>query len=30
VFRMDLEALKAHVPLLQDAAAELAARLPQR
>lgn len=30
VFRLSLEELKAHVPLLQDAAAELAARLPQR
>ncbi len=30
VFRLSLEALEAHVPLLQDAAAELAARLPQR
>ena len=30
VFRLDLEDLIAHVPLLQEAAAELAARLPQR
>ncbi|MEE9097637.1 IclR family transcriptional regulator [Pseudarthrobacter phenanthrenivorans] len=30
VFRLDLEGLTAHVPLLQEAAAELAARLPQR
>ncbi|WP_458780267.1 IclR family transcriptional regulator [Arthrobacter sp. D3-16] len=30
VFRLSLEDLEAHVPLLQDAAAELAARLPQR
>lgn len=30
VFRLSLEALVALVPLLQDAAAELAARLPQR
>lgn len=30
VFRLSLEELEAHVPLLQDAAAELAARLPQR
>jgi DNA-binding IclR family transcriptional regulator len=30
VFRLSLEALVAQVPLLQDAAAELAARLPQR
>lgn len=30
VFRMTLDQLKAHVALLQDAAAELAARLPQR
>ncbi|MGN7149688.1 IclR family transcriptional regulator [Arthrobacter sp. SAFR-179] len=30
VFRLGLEELKAHVPLLQEAAAELAARLPQR
>ncbi|WP_390896640.1 IclR family transcriptional regulator C-terminal domain-containing protein [Pseudarthrobacter equi] len=30
VFRMTLDELKAHVLLLQDAAAELAARLPQR
>ena len=30
VFRLGLEALVAHVPLLQEAAAELAARLPQR
>lgn len=30
VFRMGLEELEAHVPVLQDAAAELAARLPQR
>ncbi|WP_324643549.1 IclR family transcriptional regulator [Pseudarthrobacter sp. LT1] len=30
VFRLDLEGLVAHVPLLQEAAAELAARLPQR
>jgi DNA-binding IclR family transcriptional regulator len=30
VFRLSLEALEAHVPLLQEAAAELAARLPQR
>ncbi|MDQ1054043.1 DNA-binding IclR family transcriptional regulator [Arthrobacter sp. SORGH_AS 212] len=30
VFRMTLDELKAHVSLLQDAAAELAARLPQR
>jgi DNA-binding IclR family transcriptional regulator len=30
VFRLSLEALEAHAPLLQDAAAELAARLPQR
>jgi DNA-binding IclR family transcriptional regulator len=30
VFRMSLEELEAHVPLLQEAAAELAARLPQR
>jgi len=30
VFRLDLEGLVAYVPLLQEAAAELAARLPQR
>ena len=30
VFRLSLEELVAHVPLLQEAAAELAARLPQR
>jgi DNA-binding IclR family transcriptional regulator len=30
VFRLTLEELEAHVPLLQEAAAELAARLPQR
>lgn len=30
VFRLSLEGLVAHVPLLQEAAAELAARLPQR
>ncbi len=30
VFRLSMEALLAHVPLLQEAAAELAARLPQR
>lgn len=30
VFRLNLEDLEAHVPLLQEAAAELAARLPQR
>jgi DNA-binding IclR family transcriptional regulator len=30
VFRLSLEELEAHVPLLQEAAAELAARLPQR
>ncbi|WP_443197973.1 IclR family transcriptional regulator [Pseudarthrobacter sp. CCNWLW247] len=30
VFRLSLEALIAHVPLLQEAAAELSARLPQR
>ncbi|MDQ0771396.1 DNA-binding IclR family transcriptional regulator [Pseudarthrobacter defluvii] len=30
VFRMGLEELVAHVPVLQEAAAELAARLPQR
>ncbi|WP_373460890.1 IclR family transcriptional regulator [Pseudarthrobacter enclensis] len=30
VFRLDLEGLTTHVPLLQEAAAELAARLPQR
>lgn len=30
VFRLDLAGLVAHVPLLQEAAAELAARLPQR
>jgi len=30
VFRLSLEDLEAHVPLLQEAAAELAARLPQR
>ncbi|UVJ39524.1 IclR family transcriptional regulator [Arthrobacter sp. CJ23] len=30
VFRLGMEALLAHVPLLQEAAAELAARLPQR
>ncbi|WPU09353.1 IclR family transcriptional regulator [Pseudarthrobacter oxydans] len=30
VFRLSLEGLEAHVPLLQEAAAELAARLPQR
>jgi len=30
VFRLDLADLIAHVPLLQEAAAELAARLPQR
>ncbi|MFJ6027038.1 IclR family transcriptional regulator [Pseudarthrobacter sp. NPDC092424] len=30
VFRLTLPELIAHVPLLQDAAAELAARLPQR
>ena len=30
VFRLGLEGLEAHVPLLQEAAAELAARLPQR
>jgi DNA-binding IclR family transcriptional regulator len=30
VFRMGVEELEACVPLLQDAAAELAARLPQR
>ncbi|MEV7573998.1 IclR family transcriptional regulator [Pseudarthrobacter sp. NPDC089323] len=30
VFRLSLEALEAYVPLLQEAAAELAARLPQR
>jgi DNA-binding IclR family transcriptional regulator len=30
VFRLSLEDLEAHVPLLQAAAAELAARLPQR
>ena len=30
VFRLSLDELKAHVPLLQEAAGELAARLPQR
>jgi DNA-binding IclR family transcriptional regulator len=30
VFRLSIEGLLAHVPLLQEAAAELAARLPQR
>ena len=30
VFRLGLDELKAHVPLLHEAAAELAARLPQR
>jgi DNA-binding IclR family transcriptional regulator len=30
VFRLSLEELEGHVPLLQEAAAELAARLPQR
>ncbi|WP_457947193.1 IclR family transcriptional regulator [Pseudarthrobacter sp. alpha12b] len=30
VFRLSLEELEAHVPVLQEAAAELAARLPQR
>ena len=30
VFRLSLEALVAHVPVLQEAAAELSARLPQR
>jgi hypothetical protein len=30
VFRLSMEGLLAHVPLLQEAAAELAARLPQR
>jgi DNA-binding IclR family transcriptional regulator len=30
VFRLDMEALVALVPLLQEAAAELSARLPQR
>jgi DNA-binding IclR family transcriptional regulator len=30
VFRLSLEELEAHVPVLVDAAAELAARLPQR
>ena len=30
VFRLSMEALVAHVPLLQAAAAELSARLPQR
>ena len=30
VFRLTVEGLEAHVPLLQEAAAELAARLPQR
>lgn len=30
VFRLSMDALVAHVPLLQEAAAELAARLPQR
>jgi DNA-binding IclR family transcriptional regulator len=30
LFRLSVEALEAHVPLLQDAAAELSARLPQR
>ena len=30
VFRLGLEGLEAHVPLLQEAAAELSARLPQR
>jgi DNA-binding IclR family transcriptional regulator len=30
VFRLSLDGLEAHVPLLQEAAAELAARLPQR
>jgi DNA-binding IclR family transcriptional regulator len=30
VFRLSMEGLEAHVPLLQEAAAELAARLPQR
>lgn len=30
VFRLSLEELEAHVPLLKEAAAELAARLPQR
>jgi len=30
VFRLSVEGLVAHVPLLQEAAAELAARLPQR
>jgi IclR family KDG regulon transcriptional repressor len=30
VFRLSVEELVAHVPLLQEAAAELAARLPQR
>lgn len=30
VFRLDLDGLIAHVPLLQEAAAELSARLPQR
>jgi DNA-binding IclR family transcriptional regulator len=30
VFRLSMDALLAHVPLLQEAAAELAARLPQR
>lgn len=30
VFRLTVEGLEAHVPVLQEAAAELAARLPQR
>ena len=30
VFRLSLEELEAHVPVLEEAAAELAARLPQR
>jgi DNA-binding IclR family transcriptional regulator len=30
VFRLSVEGLVAHVPLLQEAAAELSARLPQR
>ena len=30
VFRMTMEELISHVPTLQEAAAELAARLPQR
>jgi hypothetical protein len=30
VFRLTMDELIAHVPTLQEAAAELAARLPQR